>query len=283
MRSFSTIALAALLLNTATAAPVLEKRVMVTHTVVEHVVKTVDIYTTIYLKPGEKPAVATTAPKVKPQVTPAPAAPASTPTTTTAAPVAPATTSTASTPVAEPVSAQVFHAKPAPTSTYVASSASAPKASTPASSGSSGYSSGGAMPVSFKAYSQLLPGASFPNTCASSGAGCTGPITYFNPSQGAGACGYKDATTLSIWEDSDDVVAIAHDMMGTLSSGDNMNPFCNNMIKITNPHNGKSATGRITDKCQRCTGEFIDLSPHLFDQLADEAEGIVQGVHWAWA
>ena len=103
-------------------------------------------------------------------------------------------------------------------------------------------------------------------------------MTFFNPSQGTGACGYTSGAT-----DNDDVVAIAVKMMGSLSSGSTMNPFCGKMIRITNPHNGKSAVGKVTDKCEGCNGDMdVDLSPHLFDQLAAEGEGRVHGVKWSW-
>jgi hypothetical protein len=106
-------------------------------------------------------------------------------------------------------------------------------------------------------------------------------MTFFNPSQGVGACGYK--ANGAIWTDEEDVVAIAVNMMGSLSSGDVMNPFCQKKIKITNPVNGKSAVGLVVDKCFGCAGdEDIDLSPHLYDQLAPTAQGRVEGVKWEW-
>jgi len=109
-------------------------------------------------------------------------------------------------------------------------------------------------------------------------------MTFYNPSQGMGACGGKDGSTTAIWEDTDDVVAVAVAMMGSLSSGDVMNPFCNQMIKITNPHNGKTATGRVVDKCAGCPGNSdIDLSPALFDKLANAGAGRIKDVQWTWA
>ena len=85
-------------------------------------------------------------------------------------------------------------------------------------------------------------------------------------------------------------------MMGEQSNG---NPFCGRMAQIKVP--GKPVVAaKLVDKCMGCVshpesahvsfhtdanayvqeGESIDLSNHLFDQLADEAEGRLHEIEW---
>jgi len=75
-------------------------------------------------------------------------------------------------------------------------------------------------------------------------------MTFYNPSQGTGACGPKPDG--SIYEDTDMVVAIAVKMMGSLSSGLEMNHLCWKKLQIFNPATGKSASGMVVDKCFGC-------------------------------
>jgi hypothetical protein len=48
-------------------------------------------------------------------------------------------------------------------------------------------------------------------------------------------------------------------MMGDQSNG---NPYCGRLATIT--LYGKTAAGKLVDKCPACDGQFIDLSDHLF-------------------
>jgi len=65
-------------------------------------------------------------------------------------------------------------------------------------------------------------------------------------------------------------------MMGTQSNG---NPYCGRMATIT--LNGKSATGKLVDKCGACQGQSIDLSDHLFAALgADVSTGRYHNIEW---
>ncbi|KAL8741849.1 MAG: hypothetical protein Q9190_005595 [Brigantiaea leucoxantha] len=64
-------------------------------------------------------------------------------------------------------------------------------------------------------------------------------------------------------------------MMGAQSNG---NPFCGRKAEIS--LRGKTAIGTLVDKCPGCSGQSIDLSNALFDELADEAEGRVSNVKW---
>ena len=84
--------------------------------------------------------------------------------------------------------------------------------------------------------------------------------------------------------------------MGEQSNG---NPFCGRMAKIKVP--GKPVvTAKLVDKCMGCVshpefarvlfhvganacvqeGQSIDLSNHLFDQLALEATGRLHNIEW---
>ena len=84
--------------------------------------------------------------------------------------------------------------------------------------------------------------------------------------------------------------------MGDQSNG---NPFCGRMASIKVP--GKPVvSAKLVDKCMGCVsypefapvlfrvdanayvqdGQSIDLSNHLFDQLAPEAEGRLHNVEW---
>ena len=94
-----------------------------------------------------------------------------------------------------------------------------------------------------------LPGASQADGCTP-GTPCAGAMTYYNPSQGLGACGY--GPNGYIYQDTDFVVAVSHEMMGTLSSGDVENSLCGRVLHITNPATGQSNTGMVVDKCFGC-------------------------------
>ena len=81
-------------------------------------------------------------------------------------------------------------------------------------------------------------------------------MTFYNPSVGTGACGPSPVDG-HVFQDSEDVVAVIHTMMGSLSSRDlsargQLNPLCFRRLKIYNPANGKSAVGQVVDKCPGC-------------------------------
>lgn len=96
---------------------------------------------------------------------------------------------------------------------------------------------------------------------------CSGDITYYDT--GLGACGWtNDGKT-------ENVFALAHEMMGTQSNG---NPFCGRQAEIS--LNGKTVVGKLVDKCGGCEGQSIDLSHSLFDALAPESKGRISDVTW---
>ena len=98
----------------------------------------------------------------------------------------------------------------------------------------------------------------------------TGDATYYTP--GLGSCGITNT-------ESDAIVALAADMM-TGSANPNDNPNCGRSITIT--YGGKTVQATIEDTCPGCTGAWLDLTPSLFSQLADLAEGRLSGVQWSF-
>ncbi|KAI0197590.1 RlpA-like double-psi beta-barrel-protein domain-containing protein-containing protein [Astrocystis sublimbata] len=86
----------------------------------------------------------------------------------------------------------------------------------------------------------------------------SGDMTYYNP--GLGACGWTNG-------DGDAVVALSPSKSGN----------CGRQIRIH--YNGKSTTAKVVDKCPGCGDESIDVSPTVFDQLANRDQG---RVHVTW-
>ena len=95
-----------------------------------------------------------------------------------------------------------------------------------------------------------LPGAIISNECTQP-LPCSGDITYYDPSIGIGACGGP------VHQPTDSVVAISYGMMGTLSSGIEVNPLCGRQVQIKNPANGKTARGMVVDKCNGCVSTWV--------------------------
>ncbi|MCJ1295166.1 hypothetical protein MMC34_006728 [Xylographa carneopallida] len=125
-----------------------------------------------------------------------------------------------------------------------------------------------------------LPGASQSNGCTP-GTPCVGDMTFYNPSQGLGACG--SGPDSYVYQDTDFVVAVSHEMMGSLSSGEVENALCWRVLHITNPATGKSNRGMVVDKCAGCAGnQDIDLSPALYNTLGLPSAGRYHNVQWYW-
>ncbi|KAI4256225.1 MAG: hypothetical protein LQ352_002182 [Teloschistes flavicans] len=281
MRSFTLTALASIL-AIASAVP-LEKRVLVVETVTDVVVKTIDLTTTVYVKPSNAAHLSqhvhnhahahpSSAPAVHPQSqpepqnlpkvnnAPAPAPAPAIPPTQEAAPVVPQPVKAAA-PLPQPA-APVYKAPspapvpaPAPAPAPVPAPAPAP-APVPAPAPAP-------APAPVKASSNSGSTAN----CGQVGQPCSGDITFYDT--GLGACGWTNDGT------SEKVFALAHGMMGAQSNG---NPFCGRQAEIT--LNGKTAVGKLVDKCGGCEGQSIDLSHALFDELAPEAKGRISGVSW---
>ncbi|KAJ5542116.1 hypothetical protein N7535_004539 [Penicillium sp. DV-2018c] len=253
-----TLALAgAFFAMTGYSAPV-AKRAVVWETVTNVVWKTVDVTTTVYPHQATTTAVPVVAP-VSTTVAAAPTVEASTkeikkvePTiSSTSSTVAPAPTAPA--PAVQPqaqaysapepvVQAQTTTAAPAPVVPQATARAAAPEPA-PAPQSSSG---GGA--------------------CTES-APCDGEITFYDTATTASnpsSCGLTNDGTV------ENVLALP---VGIMQDGD-----CGKTVTIE--YNGQTATGTVVDKCMGCDNTSIDLSRHLFGELADMGKGRVSGAKW---
>ena len=63
-------------------------------------------------------------------------------------------------------------------------------------------------------------------------------------------------------DDSENIVALSHLVMGTQSNG---NPMCDQTITIS--AKGKTTTATVRDKCMGCAKEDIDVSKAAFKEL----------------
>ncbi|KAK5992350.1 Allergen Asp f 7-like protein [Cladobotryum mycophilum] len=99
----------------------------------------------------------------------------------------------------------------------------------------------------------------------------SGDITYYTI--GMGACGHDDSGQ----DNSENVVALPHDLMGTQSNG---NPMCGKTITIY--ANGKSTTALVVDKCMGCKGGDIDVSEKVFKELFGSLDGGRLGCTWSF-
>lgn len=256
-----------------------EKRALVTEvewvTETQYVTKLIDSTTTVWVTPGqEQPEPTSTTEKAnfietsaspvpKKKVKPTTTSISTTSTTTTSEYVAPEPTTTSSSSVyvapttfatstsvyvapeetstsvakkPEPTTEEYVEPEPTTTSVYVAPTSTyvAPVATTSASSddsSSEGSSSGGSDSHS-------------------------GELTYYDV--GLGACGEDDSGK----DDSDNIVALSHLLMGAQSNG---NPMCGKTITIKS--NGKTATATVRDKCMGCDYDNIDVSRKVYEAL----------------
>ncbi|KHN96614.1 riboflavin aldehyde-forming enzyme [Metarhizium album ARSEF 1941] len=169
------------------------------------------------------------------------------PTSSTPVSVAPpAPTSSTSVYVAPPAptsSAPAYVAPPAPPSTSVY----APPPSDPKPPSSSAPSSG----------------------TGGQGEEHTGDMTYY--AVGMGSCGFDDSGK----DNSENIVAVSHLLMGTQSNG---NPMCGR--KVTVVANGESVTGVVRDKCMGCDINNIDVSEKMFKKLYKSLDGGRVTVKW---
>ncbi|KAG5988094.1 hypothetical protein E4U52_006922 [Claviceps spartinae] len=245
-------------------------------TEIEYVTEVIDATTTYFITPGQDPAptsppeesqgnffetpsqkpstAATTS--TKPSVTPSSHAPA-------AAAAIPPTFKTSSRPPVPTTSSSAYIAPPQPTvpkpNTVPSHTPSPPVASPsfpPAQGGNKGSPSGG--------------GSS--SSSASSGSGTyKGDITYY--AVGLGACGQDDSGK----DNSANIVALSHLMMGTQSNG---NPMCGKTITIYG--NGKSTTATVLDKCMGCNHNDIDVSEKVYKELYGSLESGRMPISWSF-
>ena len=252
------------------------KRAIVYETVIVEVIETVDIISTIWVQPGEIRAPSTTSSATSTSTTPFKAyqIPSSSSssfivatTSVVSMPQVPSyttfLTSTKTSPAGQgPEEAAPDFSAPLSSSTSIASAPAYFQSSAPAyvSSSTPAYT-----PPSASAYTPpagisssstkegclggpLLTGAQCGWSC-SPGSACAGNITFYSPSQGAGAC---PSPGNEAYPDTYPAVAIDVSMMGSLSSGTPVNSLCGKTVQITNTANGKKAQGTVVDKCGGC-------------------------------
>ncbi|KAL8802600.1 MAG: hypothetical protein Q9182_003690 [Xanthomendoza sp. 2 TL-2023] len=304
------ISILASVLTFAAAVP-LEKRILVVETVTDVVVKTVDVTTTLWVSPGRptpqvdnnnnnnnnsnnnnnqhghhhahnnkhktknKPLVQKVAPAPAPAPIPAqpqssppeayhspavqqPAAPAPIPAQPPAPPAAPVVqvANKQAVPVPQPA-APINEAPSPPVPAPVPSPQPVAPAPAPAPA-----------PVApIKSNANLDSNAGSMASCGKVGMPCSGDITFYDT--GLGACGWTNDGL------SENVFALAHEMMGAQSNG---NPFCGRSAEVT--LDGKTVVGKLVDKCGGCKGQSIDLGHKMFQALADERKGRISGVTW---
>jgi len=106
----------------------------------------------------------------------------------------------------------------------------------------------------------------------------TGDLTYYNPA--LGACGITSS-------DNDAVVAVSHFTFDAVQKGSdpNQNPLCGRKIRArrVNEMTGDTVSIDVTviDRCTGCQPTDLDVSPAMFDKMADHGLGRVTA-SWAW-
>ncbi|GFF25696.1 allergen Asp f 7 [Aspergillus udagawae] len=100
----------------------------------------------------------------------------------------------------------------------------------------------------------------------------SGDLTYYNP--GLGSCGITST-------DSDMICAVSHVLFDAASTGSNpnANPLCG--LKLRLRRGDTSVDVKIVDRCVGCKVKDLDVSPAVFEKLADPDLGRVT-VEWSW-
>lgn len=236
-------------------------------TEIEYVTEVIDATTTFWITPGQEAAQTPTALSMKPPgnffETHSPAV--QEPSSKAAAPPPPPPAPTTSTfvapppppPSAPPTTSSVYVAPPPPPSPPAlkaqATTAAPPAPVAPAP-----------MPSSNEAGKSGSSGGS--------GSGKhNGDITYY--AVGMGACGEDDSGK----DNSDNIVALSHLLMGTQSNG---NPMCGKTITIY--ANGKFTSAKVRDKCMSCDHDDIDVSEKVYKELYGGLESGRMPISWSF-
>ncbi|KAI8063490.1 RlpA-like double-psi beta-barrel-protein domain-containing protein-containing protein, partial [Gongronella butleri] len=91
--------------------------------------------------------------------------------------------------------------------------------------------------------------------------------TFFNPeTEGGdrGACGGKKE------DGSSNIVALSADKFGPTDKNSN---WCGKTVLIR--YGNKSTTAVIQDACPTCKSNSLDMTPSVFNKLADSSKGII--------
>ncbi|KAJ3524200.1 hypothetical protein NM208_g12145 [Fusarium decemcellulare] len=86
-----------------------------------------------------------------------------------------------------------------------------------------------------------------------------------------GACGEDDTGK----DDSENIVALSHLLMGTVSNG---NPMCGKTITIK--ANGKTVKATVKDKCMGCAINDIDVSRKCYKEIWGSLDSGRTDVEW---
>jgi Lytic transglycolase len=105
----------------------------------------------------------------------------------------------------------------------------------------------------------------------------SGDLTFYNPA--LGACGWEST-------DNDPICAVSHLVWDQLQVGSNPNTnvLCGKKIRVQRNVEGvgsRTIDVTVVDRCVGCQATDIDLSPAMFNQLANPDQGRVVG-KWAW-
>ncbi|KAH6611910.1 RlpA-like double-psi beta-barrel-protein domain-containing protein-containing protein [Boeremia exigua] len=106
----------------------------------------------------------------------------------------------------------------------------------------------------------------------------TGELTYYGP--GLGACGVEST-------EEEAIVSVSHFLYDAVQTGSdpNQNPLCGKKIRATrvDERTGKQVSIDLTvvDRCTGCEPTDLDVSPAMFDRMADHDLGRVV-MTWAW-
>uniref|UniRef100_A0AC35FWA6 RlpA-like protein double-psi beta-barrel domain-containing protein n=1 Tax=Panagrolaimus sp. PS1159 TaxID=55785 RepID=A0AC35FWA6_9BILA len=96
----------------------------------------------------------------------------------------------------------------------------------------------------------------------------SGHFTYYND-VGYGACGTQ------INANSEQLVAVSHELWDPSIGNPNNDPICNKCLKVE--YSGKSITVPVKDKCPSCPRDHMDLSLPAFQALENPDKGNVYG------
>jgi expansin (peptidoglycan-binding protein) len=91
----------------------------------------------------------------------------------------------------------------------------------------------------------------------------SGDMTYYDPEGAVGKCAHNNLQT-------DYVVALSPSQLNGVAN-------CDKMIRIH--RNGLSTAAKVVDLCPECGSGSIDVTPAVFDVLADPVQGRVH-VNW---
>ncbi|OQE36057.1 hypothetical protein PENCOP_c012G06067 [Penicillium coprophilum] len=257
------------------SAPV-AKRAVVWETVTDIVWTTVDVTVTVYpqathtatVVPVVANAVTTTAAAVQQEkAAPTTTSATTSSTTTSSVTTSSSTTTAAAAPTAEALVKEQEKVVPTTTSSTAAPAPTVEAYSAPAPVVEADTTAPATSRTTKKETNTESTGSSGHTGACSEGSPCSGEITFYDTattSTNPSSCGTTNDGTV------ENVLALPH---GIMTDSD-----CGKTVTIT--YNGQTATGIVVDKCMGCDNGSVDLSRHLFGQLASMDKGRADGAKW---